>query len=104
MDGLSGAASIIAVVNLSATIASRCLQYSIVVKNAKEDIGSLQREVSRIRDVLGGGEELLGGPGEMRLLTSQKLSDSLKECFVQLEELNRRLEPSNTRKAMSRFG
>ncbi|KAI9776915.1 MAG: hypothetical protein M1839_009157, partial [Geoglossum umbratile] len=104
MDGLSGAASIIAVVNLSATIASRCLQYSIAVKNAKEDIRSLQREVSRIRDVLGGAEELLGGPGELRLLTSQKLSDLLQECFVQLEELNRRLELSNTRKAMSRFG
>jgi hypothetical protein len=104
MDGLSGAASIIAVVNLSAEIASRCFQYSVAVKNAKEDIGSLQREVSCIGDVLRGAGELLGGSGGVRLLTSQRLSDSLKGCFVQLGELNRRLEPSNTRKVMSRVG
>ncbi|KAI9764068.1 MAG: hypothetical protein M1840_008872 [Geoglossum simile] len=40
----------------------------------------------------------------MRLLTFQKLSNSLKGCSAQLEELNRRLEPSNTRKVMSRLG
>jgi Fungal N-terminal domain of STAND proteins len=104
MDGLSGAASIIAVVDLSTRVASRCFQYSVAVKNAKEDIGSLQREVSRIGDVLGGAKKLLEGPKEIRLLTLRKLSDSLKECSVQLEELNRRLEPSNTRKSMSRLG
>src|SRR5436309_2245686 len=104
MDGLSGAASVIAVIDLSAKIVSRCFQYSVAVKNAKEDIGSLQREVSRIGDVLEGAKKLLEGSKGMRLLTSQKLSDSLKGCSVQLEELNRRLEPSNTRKAMSRLG
>ncbi|KAI9776365.1 MAG: hypothetical protein M1839_000445, partial [Geoglossum umbratile] len=104
MNGLSAAASVIAVVDLSAKIASRCFQYSVAVKNAKEDIGSLQREVSRIGDVLEGAKKLLEGPKEIRLLTLQKLSDSLKGCSVQLEELNRRLEPSNTREAMSRLG
>ncbi|KAI9763764.1 MAG: hypothetical protein M1839_006312, partial [Geoglossum umbratile] len=104
MDGLSGAASVITVINLSAKIALHCFQYSVAVKNAKEDIGNLQREVSRIRDVLEGAKKLLEGPKEMRLSTSQKLSDSLKGCLVQLEELNRQLEPSNTRKAMSRLG
>jgi hypothetical protein len=104
MDGLSGAASIIAVVDLSAKIASRCFQYSVAVKNAKKDIESLQGEVSHIGEVLEEIGELLKGPKEMRLLTLQKLSNSLKECFVQLEELNRQLEPSNTRKAMSRLG
>jgi hypothetical protein len=104
MDGLSGAASVIAVVDLSAKIASRCFQYSVAVKNAKEDIGRLRGEVSRIGDVLGGAKKLLEGPEEMCLLTSQTLSDSLKGCSVQLEKLNRRLELSNTRKAMSRLG
>jgi hypothetical protein len=104
MDGLSGAASVIAVVDLSAKIASRCFQYSVAVKNAKEDIGRLQGEVSRIGDVLWGAKKLLEGPEEMRLLTFQKISDSLKGCYVQLEKLNKRLEPSNTHKAMSRLG
>ncbi|KAH0542416.1 hypothetical protein FGG08_003171 [Glutinoglossum americanum] len=104
MDGLSGAASVIAVVDLSAKIVSRCFQYSVAVKNAKEDIESLQGEVSRIGDVLERAKKLLEEPKEMRLLTFQKLSDSLKGCSAQLEELNRRLEPSNTRKVMSRLG
>ncbi|KAI9763398.1 MAG: hypothetical protein M1839_006453 [Geoglossum umbratile] len=104
MDGLSGVASVIAVVDLSAKIVSRCFQYSVVVKNAKKDIESLQGEVSRIGDVLERAKKLLEGPKEMRLLTFQKLSDSLKGCSAQLEELNRRLEPSNTRKVMSRLG
>jgi hypothetical protein len=104
MDGLSGAASVIAVVELSAKLASRCWQYSLAVKNAKEDIERLQGEVSRIGDVLGGVQKLFDGPEKVRLLTSQKLSDSLKECDVLLQELNSRLEPSNTRKAMSRRG
>ena len=41
MDGISGAASIIAVVDISAKIASLCFQYSVAVKNAKEDIKRL---------------------------------------------------------------
>ena len=38
------------------------------------------------------------------LLATNNLSDSLKECLLQLEELKTQLEPSNTRKTMSRFG
>lgn len=59
--------NVIAVVDLSAKIASRRFQYSVAVKNAKEDIGRLQGEVSRIGDVLGRTKKLLEGPEEMRL-------------------------------------
>jgi hypothetical protein len=39
MDGVSAAASAIAVVDVSAKVASLLFQYSKEVKNAKEDIG-----------------------------------------------------------------
>jgi hypothetical protein len=41
MDGLSGAASIIAVVEISAKVVSLCVQYSVAVKDAKRDIERL---------------------------------------------------------------
>jgi hypothetical protein len=49
MDGLSVAASIIAVVNISAKIISICYRYSIAVKDAKDDIERVQRKV---RDII----------------------------------------------------
>ena len=104
MDGLSAAANVIAVVDISAKIASLCFQYSVAVKNAKEDIGRLQRKVNDIKDVLGEVQQLLDGRDKTRLSATNKLLDSLKECFLQLEELKTQLEPGKTRKAMSRFG
>jgi hypothetical protein len=52
MDGLSGAASIIAVVDISAKVASLCFQYSLAVKDAKNDITRLQRKVGDVKGVL----------------------------------------------------
>lgn len=104
MEGLGGAASIIAIIDLSAKVASLCYRYSVDVKDAKVDIERLQREVNRIKNVLKDVQQLLNGPGKDRLSTSQKLYHSLNGCFLQLNKLKKELEPGNTRKAMSRFG
>lgn len=104
MDGLSGAASVIAVIDLSAKIISLCLQYSAAVKNAKKDIERLQRTVGDIKDVFGQVQQVLDGRDKTLLSATHNLSDSLKECLLQLEELKTRLEPGKTRKSMSRFG
>jgi len=92
------------VVDISAKIASLCFQYSVAVRNAKEDIGRLQRKVNDVKDVLGEVQQLLDGRDKTRLSATNKLLDSFKECFLQLEELKTRLDPGKTRKAMSRFG
>lgn len=104
MDGVSGAASIIAVIDVSAKIISLCFQYSTAVKNARKDIERLQKKVGNIKDVFEQVEQLLDGQNKTLLSATQNLSDSLKECRWQLEELNTQLEPSKTRNAMSRFG
>ncbi|KAF2175951.1 hypothetical protein K469DRAFT_679307 [Zopfia rhizophila CBS 207.26] len=104
MDALSGAASAIAVIDISAKITSLCFQYSVAVKDVKKDIERLQRKVTDIKDVLGEIEQLLDGPDKTRLSTAHKLSGSLKEYFLQLQDLKTQLDPGKTCKAMSRIG
>ncbi|KAI9779021.1 MAG: hypothetical protein M1816_003781 [Peltula sp. TS41687] len=98
------AASVIAVIDLSAKVASLCSEYLIAVKGAKDEIESLQAEVSRISEILRKLQELLCGPDGARLSGSQKLCDSLKDYFLQLEKLEAKLTPGKARKVMSSFG
>lgn len=100
MDGLSGAASVAALIDLSAKVASLFFQYSVAVKNAKRDIERLEKKVCNINDVLREVKELLNGRDKTLLSATYKLSDSLKECFLQLTELNKQLDPGKTRKAI----
>ena len=104
MDGLSGAASVVAVIDVSAKIISLCFQYSTAVINSRTDIERLQKKVSNIKNVFGQVEQLLDGRNKTLLSATNNLSDSLKECLLQLEELRTQLEPGKRRKAMSRFG
>ena len=104
MDGLSGAASVVAVIDVSAKIISLCFQYSTAVKNSRKDIERLQKKVSNIKDLFGQVEQLLDGRDKTMRSATHNLSDSLKECLLQLEELKTQLEPGKTRKAMSRIG
>lgn len=104
MDGLSAAASVIAVIDIAAKVASLCFQYSAAVKDAKEDIERLQRKIVYIRDILSELKRLLDGQDKTRLSATDKLAASLKECLEQLQELEIQLKPGKTRKAMSRLG
>lgn len=104
MDGLSAAASVIAVIDISAKIASLCFQYSVAVKNAKEDIQRIQKKASDIGSTLGELRQGLGRPDGTRLPATRKLTESLQECLVLLQKLEIQLEPGKTRKAMSRLG
>lgn len=104
MDGLSGAASIIAVVDISAKVASLCFQYSLAVKDAKNDITRLQKKVGDVKDILEKIKQLLDGPGKARLPTTDMLSIPLNQCLEDLQKIKANLEPGKTRKTMTRFG
>lgn len=104
MDGFSGAVSVIAVIDLSAKITSLCFHYAAAVKHARKDIERLQRKVGDINDVFGQLKQLLDGRDITLLSAIHNLSDSLKECLLELKELKTQLEPGKTRKSMSRFG
>ncbi|KAF1948113.1 hypothetical protein CC80DRAFT_486595 [Byssothecium circinans] len=107
MDGLSGAASVIAVVDMSAKVASLCFQYSIEVKHAKGDIERLYRKVNETKNVLEKLQQLLR-QDESQLSTTRTLLDPLQRCYQELkyleDNLKAKLEPGLGRKAMQRFG
>ncbi|KAI1603621.1 AAA-16 multi-domain protein [Pyrenophora tritici-repentis] len=104
MDGLSGAASVIAVIDISAKIASLCYQYSVAVKDAKDDIERVRRKVSDIAHILEKIKQLLNSEDKTRLPTTQGLFSSLEQCLEELKKLEAKLDPGKTRKTMSRFG
>jgi Fungal N-terminal domain of STAND proteins len=104
MEGLGVAASVIAVIELSAKITSVCVQYSRGVKHAAEDIDRLQDEVKSLQDVLQNVKQLLDGPNGARLSASPRLSKEIDGCVSELTTLDQILNPSKSRKAMSRVG
>jgi hypothetical protein len=104
MDGLSGAASVIAVIDISAKITSICYQYSVAVKEAKDDIERVQRIVSDITHILEKLRQLLDSQDKTRLSSTHGLLDSLRQCLQDLEDVKAKLEPGKSRKTMSRFG
>lgn len=113
MDGVSSASSIIAVVELSAKIASLLLQYSTAVKNARDDIQRLLRQLEPLSATLEEVRKLLDGPGSAKLETIQRFRDQLEGCSLQLKELETRLtetlcgkekHDSRSARLMSRFG
>lgn len=108
MDGLSAAASVIAVIQISDRVASLCSQYFKAVKDAKSDIEHLQGELSSLKVVLEGAQRLLEGQYGARLETSQLLRRTLDNCSSQLKglekKLKEKLETGKRDKRMSRFG
>jgi len=104
MDGLSGAASVIAVVDMSTKVASLCFQYSVAVKDAKGDIERLQKKVTDIKTVVQEVQKLLDKQDKSQLFTTRKLLNSIEECHQQLQRLKAQLEPGRGRKAMQRVG
>lgn len=83
MEGLGAAANVIAIVDLCAKVASFCYQYSLAVKNAKNDITRLQGELKSLRDVLGEVQQLLNGLDSAKFSASQNLLEALKDNFCQ---------------------
>jgi hypothetical protein len=104
MDGLSVAANIIAVVEISAKVAGLCTEYISAVRNAKADIARLQSVVEILNGLFKELNILLDSPLASKLDASQRLRQAVLESFQQLKDLKSKLEPGKGRKAMSRFG
>jgi hypothetical protein len=92
MDGLSAAASVIAVIQISEEVVSRSSRYYKAVKHTKADIEDLFRELSGLKTVVERVQQLLEGPKATRLRTSQPLYDGLKDCNLKLQELLKKLK------------
>ena len=92
MEGLGAAASIIAVIELAAKVASLCLEYSSAVKNARADIDRLRQHTGSLKITVEGAQKLLQGPHGARLETSQKLHETLNDTYSQLGDIATKLE------------
>jgi DNA-binding transcriptional MerR regulator len=104
MEGLASAASVLAIIDVSAKIASLCFQYSVAVKNAKKDIERLQAKVNAVEIILSEIKQLLESQDGTRLATTRKLSAPLGEYARELEALRTRLDPGKARTVMKRVG
>lgn len=104
MDGLSGAASVIAVINVSAKIASLCFEYSVAVKDAKDDVERIKKKVDDITHTLKEIKKLLDNADKARLSTTRGLFNSIGRCLQELEDLEAKLQPGKARKSMRRIG
>ena len=105
MEGLGGAASVIAVVQISGKVLSLCWKYCADAKDAKPNIESLRDEILAVQDVLERTRALIEGSGANKLVARKaciaRCSPKLQEEFERLETI---LDLGKRRKAMHRIG
>lgn len=104
MEALGLAANVIAVVDISAKVLSLCFQYSQKVKNARQEIDQLRHRVEALSSAASHVKAMLDGPQASKLNASKDLATAINESISRLNTVSRTLQPSTSRKTMSRFG
>ena len=104
MDGLSCAANVFAAVELTASVVKICARFITEVKNARDDIITLQRSVADLGGILRQLKEFLESSDRSRSFVSASLIESLNDCLLDLGTLNRRIDPKNHKGIMRKFG
>ncbi len=103
MSGLEVAAGVIAVVQISGQVASLCYQYSKDVKDARQDIEQLAREVNGLQIITKNASKLLKSPQGKRLESSEDLHNAAQHAKSKLEALETDLSPKKGQKTLSRI-
>ncbi len=103
MDGLSSAASVIAVIQLTGTVVKICGGYIQEVKDARDDIISLQRTVADLEAILQKLKELLQEPRGIKLSTSL-LVNNISDCLACLEAVEKKIDLGRRKRMMKRLG
>jgi hypothetical protein len=100
------AAKVIAASNLSAKVASLCLQYCKHARNTNDndDIHRLHQEATKLKAVLETLTKVLNGPNSSRADTSHELIVAIEDGLATLQRLEPELSPGTTRRALSRAG
>src|SRR5438876_186054 len=107
MDGLSAAASVIAVIQISGKVFDLCRTYYLEVRDAREDIKRLRDEVTTLQDVLTSVADLAEAPGSAKLSILSLLNQPdgpLQQCGTELEALATKLEIGQGKDKMKQFG
>src|SRR4051812_11175285 len=107
MDGLSAAASVIAVIQISGGFFDLCRTYYLEARDARKDIKRLRDEVTTLQDVLTSVADLAEAPGSAKLLILGLLNQPdgpLQQCGTELEVLATKLEICQGKDKMKQFG
>ncbi|KAL6404523.1 hypothetical protein AUP68_13916 [Ilyonectria robusta] len=91
------AASVIAIINLSAKVAFLCLDYSTTVGNARAGITRLRSRLYDLGKTVQGVRHLLDDPNSQVLAMSRRLVDSVDGCTSELAQLQSRMDPRKAR-------
>ncbi|KAM0739303.1 hypothetical protein ACQRIT_007040 [Beauveria bassiana] len=103
MDGLSVAASVIAVVDVSVKVITLFSQYSKAVANASADISRLETLLKGLKTTLDHAEALIKAPQGASLSTSQNLQEQLTACHSTLQKLHDKLDGGVARQTKHRL-
>ncbi|KAJ5369269.1 uncharacterized protein N7496_009029 [Penicillium cataractarum] len=103
MDPLSSAASVIAVIQLAGSIAKLCGGYIQDVKDARDQIFSLQQAITGLQGTLQDLHKLLQDKGRP-LPTSSRLVSNIADCLSDLGALEAKLDLGKAKKLMSKVG
>ena len=107
MDGISAAASVIAVIEISGQVYSLCSKYYLEVKDARKDIKSLREELASLDEVLTKVVDLARVPSPNQLAILALLNQTegpVQQCRAQLTDLVVKLEHWQGKDKMKRFG
>ena len=107
MDGISAAASIAALIEISGSAFNLCQKYYSEVKDARKEIQRLRDEVTSLQDVLFSVADLAeaANPTKMSILDRLNQADGpVKQCQAQLTGLVAKLEPADGPSRMRQFG
>ncbi|KAL6229305.1 hypothetical protein BDW75DRAFT_235316 [Aspergillus navahoensis] len=104
MDGLSSAASVIAVIQLTGSLVELCGGYIQQVKHARDEILTLQRAIVGLQGTLQDLQNLVQTNNGNTLPTSSRLVGNITDCLSDLRGLETRLDPGKRKKLMRKVG
>ncbi|KAJ5646727.1 NACHT and WD40 domain protein [Penicillium lividum] len=104
MDGLSSAASVIAVIQLTGSLVKVCGGYIQEVKDARDEVIALQRAITGLEWILQDLQLLLQSNDENTLPTSSRLASNITDCLSDLQALEAKIDPGTGKKLMRKVG
>jgi hypothetical protein len=104
MDGISSAASVIAVIQLTGSLVKLCGGYIQKVTDARDEIYSLQRSIEGIQGMLQDLQKSLQSDDGKALPTSARLANNVTDCLSDLRDLEAKIDLGKGNKLMRKVG
>jgi vacuolar-type H+-ATPase subunit I/STV1 len=104
IDGISSAASVIAVIQLTRSLVKLCGGYIQEVKDTRDEILTLQRSIVDLQGILQDLQRFLQSNDGKTLLTSTRLVSNITDCLSDVQALEERLNPGKGKKLIRKVG